>query len=69
MINRTNRICGDITIPNSRMTKNCKETLVSHLCILCAKSQKAIYYPLEVDNMKFCCLGVFRKEYLRLVTK
>ena len=27
------------------------------------------YYPLEVNSMKYCCLGVFRKEYFRLVTK
>ena len=23
-------------------------------------------YPLEVSSMKYCCLGVFRKEYCRL---
>ena len=23
-----------------------------------------IYYPLEVSSMKYCCLGVLRKEYL-----
>ena len=28
-----------------------------------------IYYPPEVSSMKYCCLGVFRKEYFRLVTK
>ena len=27
------------------------------------------YYPPEVSSMKYCCLGVFRKEYFRLVTK
>ena len=27
-----------------------------------------IYYPPEVSSMKYCCLGVFRKEYFRLVT-
>ena len=26
------------------------------------------YYPPEVRSMKYCCLGVFRKEYFRLVT-
>ena len=25
------------------------------------------YYPLEVSSMKYCCLGVFRKEYFRLL--
>ena len=33
-----------------------------------ATSHKVIYYPLEVSSMKYCCLGVFRKEYFRLVT-
>ena len=28
-----------------------------------------IYYPPGVRSMKYCCLGVFRKEYFRLVTK
>ena len=28
-----------------------------------------IYYPLEVSSMKYCCLGVFRKEYFRLCTR
>ena len=28
-----------------------------------------IYYPPEVSSMKHCHLGVFRKEYFRLVTK
>ena len=28
-----------------------------------------IYYPPEVSSMKYCQLGVFRKEYFRLVTK
>ena len=28
-----------------------------------------IYYPVEVSSMKYCCLGVFRKEYFRFVTK
>ena len=28
-----------------------------------------IYYPPEVSSMKYCCLGVFRKEYFRLVSK
>ena len=23
-----------------------------------------IYYPQDVSSMKFCCLGVFRKEYV-----
>ena len=27
-----------------------------------------IYYPPEVSSMKYCHLGVFRKEYFRLVT-
>ena len=27
-----------------------------------------VYYPPEVSSMKYCCLGVFRKEYFRLVT-
>ena len=26
------------------------------------------YYPPEVSSMKYCCLGVFSKEYFRLVT-
>ena len=26
------------------------------------------YYPQEVSSMKYCCLGIFRKEYFRLVT-
>ena len=25
------------------------------------------YYPLEVSSMKYSCLGVFRKQYYRLV--
>ena len=28
-----------------------------------------IYYPPELSSMRYCCLGVFRKEYFRLVTK
>ena len=28
-----------------------------------------IYYPPELSSIRYCCLGVFRKEYLRLVTK
>ena len=28
-----------------------------------------LYYPPEVSSMKYCWLGVFRKEYFRLVTK
>ena len=27
------------------------------------------YYPPEMSSFKYCCLGVFRKEYFRLVTK
>ena len=27
-----------------------------------------VYYPLEVSSLKYCCLGVFRKEYFRLIT-
>ena len=27
------------------------------------------YYPPEVSSMKYCCWGVFRKEYFRLFTK
>ena len=27
-----------------------------------------IYYPPEVSSVKYCCLGVFRKEYFRLIT-
>ena len=27
------------------------------------------YYPPEVSSMKHCHLGVFRKEYFRLVNK
>ena len=27
------------------------------------------YYPPEVSSMKYCCLGVFRKECFRLITK
>ena len=26
-----------------------------------------VYYPQEVSSMTFCCLGVFRKEYFKLV--
>ena len=29
---------------------------------------RGLYYPPEVSSMKYCCLGVFRKEYFRLVT-
>ena len=32
-------------------------------------AQEYIYYPPEVSSMKYCCLGVFRKEYSRLLTK
>ena len=28
-----------------------------------------VYYPPDVSSMKYCCLGVFRKEYFRLVTR
>ena len=28
-----------------------------------------LYYHPEVSSMKYCCLGVFRKEYGRHVTK
>ena len=28
-----------------------------------------IYYPPEVSSMKYCCWGVFRKEYFQFVTK
>ena len=28
-----------------------------------------IYYPQEVRSMKYYCLGLFRKEYFRLITK
>ena len=31
------------------------------LCFLCH------YYPPKVSSMKYCCLGVIRKEYFRLV--
>ena len=27
------------------------------------------YYPLEMSSMKYCRLGLFRKEYFRLITK
>ena len=27
------------------------------------------HYPPEVSSMKYCCWGVLRKEYLRLVTR
>ena len=27
------------------------------------------HYPPDVSSMKYCCLGVFRKEYFRLITK
>ena len=30
--------------------------------------QSQVYYPPEVSSMEYCCSGVFRKEYLRLVT-
>ena len=30
---------------------------------------KVIYYPPEVRSMKYCYLGVFRKEYFMLITK
>ena len=26
------------------------------------------YYPPEVSSMKYCCFGLFRKEYYRLIT-
>ena len=29
----------------------------------------SIDYPPEVSGMKYCCLGVLRKEYSRRVTK
>ena len=28
-----------------------------------------LYYPPEVSSIKYCHLGVFRKEYFRLITK
>ena len=30
---------------------------------------EVFYYPPEVRSMKYCCLRVCRKEYVRLVTK
>ena len=29
---------------------------------------RGTYYPTEASIMKYCCLGVFRKEYFRLIT-
>ena len=29
----------------------------------------SICYPPEVSSMKYCHLGIFRKEYFRLLTK
>ena len=26
-----------------------------------------LYYPPEVSSMKYCCLGVFKKEYFKLI--
>ena len=37
--------------------------------LLVLKHGENIYYPPEVSSMKYCCLGVFRKEYFRLVSK
>ena len=34
-----------------------------------SKIHLLFYYPPEVCSMKYCCLGVFMKEYFRLVTK
>ena len=33
------------------------------------KEKKRNYYLPEVSSMKYCCLGLFRKEYSRLFTK
>ena len=46
--------------------------LYVHLNAICmyvhlSLSLDIIYYPPEVSSMKYCCLGVFRKEYFRLV--
>ena len=32
-------------------------------------SDQPFYYPLKVSSIKYCCLGVLRKEYIRLITK
>ena len=39
------------------------------LNVSCGFQEIIIYYPPEVSSMKYCCLGIFRKEYLRLLTK
>ena len=45
-------------------TKILKVTLLFHITYI-----YNIYYPPEVSSMKYCCLGVFRKEYSRHLTK
>ena len=43
---------------------------IHHRCFTCNifPSTLGFYYPPEVSSMKYCCLGVFTKEYFRLVT-
>ena len=38
-------------------------------CLTLGEAENKIYYPPEVSSMKYCSLGVFRKEYFRLITK
>ena len=38
-------------------------------CILTSNKTPEYFWLPEVSRMKYCCLGVFRKEYFRHVTK
>ena len=39
------------------------------ICLVSWYKCQGIYYPPEASSMKYCWLGLFRKEYFRLVTK
>ena len=42
--------------------------ITDHQRYIGVKPIRIVYYPLEVSNMKYYHLGLFRKEYFRLAT-
>ena len=53
----------EINKHGGHMGINLQEFLIAlQVCLL-------FYYPPEVISMKYCSLGVFRKEYFMLITK
>ena len=51
------------------ITCNCALTFLKSPTSNCEIEYHRLYYIPDVSSMKYCCLGVFRKEYFRLVTK